>query len=115
MKYHGNVNKGEPFGAKDLVGGDNREWEGTPLKVLWCKHVDAGKSGDEAFDEAAKDAGWLLKKVLAEDKMRTYTVNKEFRHKEYSWTSEDNRSEVDNDQPCTDRCVSFPGCEYRRE
>jgi len=58
----------EPFAARDLVGGENFEWQGTPLYPLFEKHIDAGKSDDDAIEAAAKDLGWLLKSVLAEDK-----------------------------------------------
>ena len=60
--------KGEQFAARDLVGGDNFEWEGTPLIVLYDKHVALGKDVESAIDEAAKDVGWLLKMVLDKDK-----------------------------------------------
>lgn len=59
---------GEQFAARDLVGGENYEWQGTPLVVLYEKHIKLGKAGESAVDAAGKDLGWLLKDVLAEDK-----------------------------------------------
>jgi hypothetical protein len=59
---------GEQFAARDLVGGENFEWEGTPLFPLYEKHSASGKSIDEAIDAAGKDCGWLLKSVLADDR-----------------------------------------------
>jgi len=60
--------KGELFAARDLVGGDNYEWGGTPLSVLYEKHIAMGKDSDGAVQAAAKDLGWLLKSVLHKDK-----------------------------------------------
>lgn len=31
--------KGELFAIRDLVGGENYEWAGTPLYALWEKHI----------------------------------------------------------------------------
>ena len=57
------------------MGGENFFWEGTPLIVLYEKHIALGKSNDSAIEDAAKDLGWLVKSVLSNDK-RTYTVEK---------------------------------------
>ena len=56
-----------------LFGGDNRDWEGTPLQVIYDYHhnMDGGKTHDKAAESAAKDVGHLLKKVLADDR-RTF-------------------------------------------
>ena len=61
---------GEQFAARDLVGGENFDWTGTPLKALYDKHKAKGKSSAEAIDDAGKDLGWLLKSVIHEDKRR---------------------------------------------
>jgi len=37
------------------------------LGVLYFRHIDAGHDHDYAFDQAAKDAGKILKSVLKED------------------------------------------------
>lgn len=63
--------KGEWFAIRDLVGGENTDWTGTPLKPLYVKHRNSGKDADEAFEAAAKDIGWIAKSVLAEDQ-RTF-------------------------------------------
>lgn len=60
--------KDEQFAVRDLVGGDNFEWEGTPLIVLYEKHVALGEDNESAITDAAKDLGWLLKSVLDADK-----------------------------------------------
>jgi len=58
----------EPFAMKDLMGDKNKDWEGTPLIELYKKHINLGKSSDDAFCEAAKDSGWLLKTVIINDR-----------------------------------------------
>jgi hypothetical protein len=58
----------EQFAARDLVGGENFEWQGTPLIVLYEKHINLGKTNESAIEDAGKDLGWLLKAVLVDDK-----------------------------------------------
>lgn len=60
--------KGEWFAVRDLVGGENTDWSGTPLQQLYDKHITAGKSSDAAHDAAAHDIGWIVKSILANDK-----------------------------------------------
>lgn len=74
----------EQFAARHLVGGENFEWAGTPLIVLYEKHVNAGKSSPDAIEAAAKDVGWLLKAALDEDK-RHYEVGKSGLTAGYRW------------------------------
>lgn len=57
----------EWFTVRDLQGGKNFDWNGTPLIVLYKKHIDRGKTQDEAVIEAGKDAGWIMKKILNDD------------------------------------------------
>jgi hypothetical protein len=76
--------KGEWFAARDLVGGENFEWQGTPLIVLYEKHVNKGKNSDEARGDAAKDLGWLLKAMLNDDK-RHFEVGKSGLTAAYRW------------------------------
>lgn len=47
--------KDEWFAARDLLGGENYFWQGTPLFALYEKTKDVKQAGI--------DAGWLLKKV----------------------------------------------------
>ena len=75
---------GEQFAARDLVGGENFEWEGTPLYPLYQKHMDSGKGNDEAIEAAAKDLGWLMKTVLSEDK-RHFEVGRSGLTAGYRW------------------------------
>ena len=79
------------FALRDLVGDSNADWNGTPLQYLYDKHRDT-KSPGKASGQAAKDAGWLLKAVLARDgkyardfdtKVRDTKFGKSVRH--YLW------------------------------
>lgn len=76
--------KDETFAVRDLVGGENFDWDGTPLVVLYEKHVRQGKSNAEAIEAAAKDLGWLTKTVLAQDK-RTFIPTKAGLVSHYRW------------------------------
>ncbi len=76
--------KGEPFAVRDLMGGENFEWRGTPLYGLYQKHINDGKDNDSAIECAAKDLGWLVKTVLAEDK-RTFEASKSGLVSNYRW------------------------------
>jgi hypothetical protein len=59
---------GDQFTVRDLVGGENYNWEGTPLQVLYDRHVESGKDHDAAVLAAAIDLGRLTKIVLHEDR-----------------------------------------------
>lgn len=76
--------KGEPFTLRDLVGGENFEWGGTPLLALYQKYITAGRANDSAIECAARDLGWLLKTVLEEDK-RTFETAKAGLVSSYRW------------------------------
>ena len=75
--------KGEWFAARDLLGGDNFYWEGTPMYALYEKSKDV--------EQAGKDAGWLLKKVINKDK-RSFNTRKEGRVREYCWNEKEDNS-----------------------
>lgn len=49
------------------MGGENYNWNGTPLIVLYEKHIRNGKSHDDAVSAGGKDAGWIAKKVINDD------------------------------------------------
>jgi hypothetical protein len=69
------TDKGEPrkFAARDLVGGVNKDWEGTPLLVLSREHKGKARASKKtAEQEAGKDLGWILYTVLKEDKRRHF-------------------------------------------
>ncbi|MDR0734011.1 MAG: hypothetical protein LBF08_08165 [Dysgonamonadaceae bacterium] len=72
--------KDEWFAARDLLGGDNFYWQGTPMLALYEKSEDV--------EQAGKDAGWLLKRVINNDKRRFETTKKDF-VRQYRWTGEE--------------------------
>lgn len=81
--------KGEPFAARDLLGGDNYYWQDTPMMVLY----DYYKNGDDAnyeyaVEEAGKAAGRLLYHLLYDDK-REFKTWVEYTRM-YKWTGEEN-------------------------
>ena len=51
---------GEQFAARDLVGGENFEWEGTPLFPLYQKHIDLEK-------EVLPERVWKLQDVVSDN------------------------------------------------
>ena len=71
----------EWFSLRELMGGDNYYWSGTPLLPLYLKHE--GHNADPVR-EAGKDAGWILKAVIARDK-RNFETKKEALIRQYRW------------------------------
>lgn len=73
----------EWFAMHNLMGGDNRDWSTTPLAVLYSRHIQNGKTDEEAFNTAAQDSGWLLKRVIHADARRFATqdtaINRQYR------------------------------------
>lgn len=65
-------NPGKAFSLRDLVGGENKDWGGTPLQAIYDYHISLGKTNEKAKKQAAVDAGWLLKTVLAEEQNRYF-------------------------------------------
>ena len=59
--------RAQVFALRDLVGGANFDWSGTPLSALYEKHIRLGKAEAEAIKAAGRDAGWILKSVLQAD------------------------------------------------
>lgn len=69
----------QEFFASTLVGGENGEhWEGTPLWVLNEKYLSRNKTPQQAFEQAGKDIGNLLKNAIMEDK-RHFTMQEDAR------------------------------------
>jgi len=73
-------NKNQWFALRDLMGGDNYYWQGTPLIKLYEKH----KNKNNPVELAGKDAGWILKKVIQKDK-RVFETKKEEMTRKYKW------------------------------
>ena len=76
-----NLNDKE-FALRDLMGGENFEWTGTPLYTLWEKHKKLG--ADNPVKSAGIDAGWILKKVILNDKRKFELRESELTNK-YRW------------------------------
>ena len=75
--------KDEWFSLRDLMGGENYYWNDTPMIKLWEKHHNLGK--DDPVIEAGKDGGWILKKVIANDKRKFETKKEEDMIRKYKW------------------------------
>jgi hypothetical protein len=74
--------KDEWFSMRDLMGGDNYYWEGTPLFALYAKHSKTGST--DPVKSAGKDAGWMLKNVIEIDK-REFETKEESLIRMYRW------------------------------
>ena len=61
-----------PFAARDLMGGINKNWMGTPCEVLYLHHQPKGVPAI-VLKSAGQDLGWILRDVLRADR-RTFTV-----------------------------------------
>ena len=73
--------KDEWFSLRDLMGGDNFYWQGTPLLPLYLKHEN---NNDDPVKAAGRDGGWLLKAVIDEDK-RLFETREEALIRQYRW------------------------------
>ena len=70
------------FAARDLVGGKNKNWNGTPLQKVY-KHHRHSKSIEKAYTQAGIDVGWLLKGVLHDDERCFELIKRDVNH--YKW------------------------------
>ena len=55
----------EWFSLRDLMGGENFFWQGTPMLVLYTKHEHISH---DPVTQAGHDGGWLLKRVIHNDR-----------------------------------------------
>ncbi|MDE5421448.1 hypothetical protein L3073_04435 [Ancylomarina sp. DW003] len=78
----------EWFSMRDLMGGENFYWEGTPLFALYQKHIDKRKDHIQSIEWAGKDSGWLLKRIISDDK-REFKTKEEDRIRKYQWTGKE--------------------------
>ena len=76
------TNVNQIFTLRDLVGGKNSNWQGTPLQRLFDNNIEKGKEEDAAIKKAGQDAGRLLRLVISKDEKR-FTIIKGTRVKEY--------------------------------
>jgi len=77
--------EGTQFAARDFLGGANYFWQGTPVEILFEKYIAEGYSAEAAIEEAGKSAGHLLKRVLIEDRNRTYQLGDAGMANGYTW------------------------------
>ena len=76
---------GEWFAARDLLGGANFNWQGTPLQPLYVYYMERSNHDDAySVKQAGRAAGHLLKRVLIEDSKRTYETHKGYT-RQYRW------------------------------
>ena len=77
------------FAARDLLGGANYFWQGTPLMRLYEYYL-LQSDGDNgyAITQAGRAAGHLLKRVLIEDTKRTYETRRAYT-REYRWIGDE--------------------------
>lgn len=72
-----NTNKNDVFSVRILFGGNNSDWGNTPMQKLYDYYIKEGETKDKAHQNAAKDAGRLLKSVLDEDSREFEIVGKD--------------------------------------
>lgn len=63
-------NKEENFSVRILFGGDNKNWNNTPLQCIYDYHCN--RNAKDAYNSAAKDIGWLFKGILLNDTKRIF-------------------------------------------
>jgi hypothetical protein len=80
--------KSERFAVRDLMGGQNTRWHGTPLMVLYENHKARGKDDAAAIEAAGQDLGWLVKRFLSEDK-RTFEFDNAGFVNTYRWVGDE--------------------------
>jgi hypothetical protein len=84
IRCHDKVAAGKWFSLRDLMGGENFDWNGTPMQDLF----EAYRGRDDALKVTAKSAGWLLKTAIKEDPYRRYETKKEAFTRKYRWVKE---------------------------
>lgn len=81
---------GKWFAARDLLGGANYFWQGTPLMALYNYYMgQSAHDEDYSVKQAGRAAGHLLKRVLVEDSKRTYETYRGYTRL-YRWGGEEN-------------------------
>lgn len=72
------------FSARDFLGGENSNWQGTPLQALFDYYFGRRQDEDYAIHQAGKAVGWILLSVLIADH-RVFETRKGYT-REYLWT-----------------------------
>lgn len=75
------------FAARELIGGNHRDWRNTPLQHLYVHYLHRRPNNETyAYREAAKAAGRLLKAVLDIDQCHAFDIDRNgFRTVYYIW------------------------------
>ena len=60
----------EWFSLRDLMGGANTNWTGTPMEELYEKHIKLRKTAPKAVKQAGIDGGHVLARVMELDRHR---------------------------------------------
>lgn len=80
---------GEWFAARDLLGGANFFWQGTPLIRLFDFYMARSDNDSEySVKQAGRAAGHLLKRVLVEDTKRMYETRQGYT-RQYRWVGDE--------------------------
>lgn len=80
----------EWFAVRDLLGGANFFWQGTPLMRLFEYYMEkSGEDSEYSIRQAGRAAGHLLKRVLIDDSKRNYETRQGYT-REYRWVGEEN-------------------------
>lgn len=80
---------GEWFAARDLLGGANFFWQGTPLICLFDFYMArSGNDSEYSVKQAGRAAGHLLKRVLIEDTKRMYETRQGYTRL-YRWVGDE--------------------------
>lgn len=69
--------KDSAFSVRILFGGNNRNWNHTPLQKIYNYYIQIGKSATDAALSSAIDVGRLLKEILEDDKRQFEIVGKD--------------------------------------
>ena len=84
IRCHDKVAVGKWFSLRDLMGGANFDWNGTPMQALF----EAYRGRSDTLKVTAKSAGLLLKAAIEEDPCRRYETKKEAFTRMYRWVKE---------------------------
>lgn len=79
--YNAVLNQSETieFTLRDVLGGFNRDWNGTPLQKIYNVYFERINDRDITYQRAAREAGAFLKRALDKDE-RTFTAFTYFRN-----------------------------------
>ena len=77
--------QGDVFAARDWLGGQNRNWHGTPLLEFYNYYQRRNRGDVYAYREAGKAAGRILKGVIDRDEHHMFHLMRGYRTVSYRW------------------------------